>query len=428
MMDIALRVRAATWPRLCAALCLVSWAPAARADEVAGLGATVEPLLEIARQMSPELAARALDVEAALARAEAAFSLPDPVFRTEFQDIERSRRTSLPDRLGSITYTVQQEFPLWGKRDLKRDQAHAEAESERARHRAAELELVARLKAAFAASYSAHQALRLVGALADTAATMAASAQARFARGRGGQTEAIAARLELAEVEAERIGLDGARGRAAAQLNALLNRPVGAPLAPPQALRPMPPADALTLDRLIERAVRDNPAIAGEDAQIAAAEHGRTLVAKSWYPDVTLGLSAVDRDRRFFGYEAMVEFKIPLRWGLREAQEREAAARLGAARARRDAARLRLQGELEQAYWTFQAAGQTYRLLHDIQVPQAELRLGAALAGYELGRTELTAVLDAQRQIRRIALEHLKAEIEQQIGLAEIERLVGGEL
>lgn len=399
-----------------------------RAQEAGALGATVEPLLEIGRRMSPDLGAGALEVEAALARAEAAASLPDPEFRASFEDMARQRGDVLPDRLGSVFYSVQQEFPLWGKRELRRNQAKAEAGSERARQRLAELELSYRIKTAFAAYFGTHEALRLIGEQAQSTATLNAALTARFAGGRASQQDVIAARLESAEIEAERIVLTAARRKAAAQINALTNRPAQATLAPPLAFRAMPPAEALTLDPLIERAWRDNPGLAEDDGRIEAAEHGSALVAKSWYPDLTLGLSAVDRDRRLAGYEAMVQFKLPLRWGLREAQEREASAKLGAARARRDARRLRLQAEVEAALLTIQAAVSTYRLLHEAHIPQSEQRLRAALAGLESGRGTPADAIDAQRQIRRVAREHLKASVDQQVGLAELERLIGGEL
>ena len=84
---------------------------------LAAPGATADELLAVARQMSPDLAAMGLEAEAAVARADAAGSLPDPVFRGEFEEIDRRSGSLAPDRLGVIKYGIQQEFPLWGKRD-----------------------------------------------------------------------------------------------------------------------------------------------------------------------------------------------------------------------------------------------------------------------------------------------------------------------
>src|SRR5215831_18745251 len=81
---------------------------------LAAPGATLDEVLAIARRLSPELAARALDTEAAQARVAIAGSLADPTLRITSDEIDR---TSGP-RQNKMLFTVEQEFPLWGKRDL----------------------------------------------------------------------------------------------------------------------------------------------------------------------------------------------------------------------------------------------------------------------------------------------------------------------
>jgi outer membrane protein, heavy metal efflux system len=391
-------------------------------------GASVDELLAIARRMSPELAAMGLEAEAAVARADAAGALPDPVFRGEFEDIERRAGSLAPDRLGMIKYGIQQEFPLWGKRDLRENVARSEASAARERRRGAETELTARIKTVFAGYYAAHEALQLTEDLARSVGTLADVAQRRYAQGFGNQQEAIKAGIEKIEIQTEIARAEAEKRKTAAQINALLNRAPGEPLARPQSLRPIPPGSILNLPELLERARRGNPQLAADEAQIAAAADSRKLVDKNWYPDVTLGLSAVDRDRQFAGYEAMIEFKVPLQWGLRRAQEREAAATLGAARSRLDAAAARVRGEIAEAYWALDAASKIYRLLHGSHLPQTRLAYETALSGYELGRVDLNTVLEAEQRVRRVLLEHLKVLVEQHARLADLERLIGGEL
>ncbi len=61
-------------------------------------------------------------------------------------------------------------------------------------------------------------------------------------------------------------------------------------------------------------------------------------------------------------------------------------------------------------------------------LPQAELNLNAALAAYENGRADFAAVLDAHRALRRARGELVKARGDQQMRLAEIEKMVGEDL
>lgn len=395
-------------------------------------GASVDELLAMARAMNPGLAAAALDAQAAQVRIGATGRYPDPMFRTEFEDITGNGTRYAPDTLGRVKYTVEQTIPLWGKLDLQRKVAVAEAGAASEQRRAVENELAARIKIVFANAYATREAIRINEELLGTVAAIARVAQSRYAQGQGGQQDAVTAEVERGRLQADLARLDGDRRSWNAQINALLNRPVAAPLAPPQALRPVPAPESIELDRLVERAQIANPQLGMDAARITADERNAELVRRNWYPDLTLGVSVFDADsnngRDFGGYEAMVSFAIPLQWGLRRAQEGEAVAKLAASRARRQATGLDLQSQIEAAYWAFVSAQRGERILRDVNIPQTKVVLQSALAGYQLGRVDLPSVLLADQAVRRVALDRINLLIEQQVRLAEIERVIGEDL
>jgi outer membrane protein TolC len=393
-------------------------------------GGSVEELLAIAQRMNPEVAAAALDSEAALARVDAAGRLPDPSFATEFRDISRQRDSGLPEELARVEYKIQQEFPLWGKRQLEKDVARAEAGAARQERRAAELDVAARIKTVFASRYAAFEGWRLTTALHGTFANLAEITQSRYAQGLGEQEDAIRAEVEKTRLRTELARFEAVQRQTAVQINALLDRPPAAPLAPPAALRPVP-IEALTLDDLLERARAGNPAVGAAQSRITAAEGDETLVRRSWYPDVMLGVTFqqfIDQSGRSPGYEAMIGTTIPLQWGLRQAREREAKANVAAARRRLDAASARVHGDLGEAYHALQGLRRVGSLLRDTQLPQTLLAFESALRGYEQGRSGFIGVLDGERQVFATMLQLLSVQVEQQERLADIERLIGGEL
>ena len=392
-------------------------------------GATVDGLLVMAREMNPEVAAAALDTEAAMARVDAAGRLPDPTFETEFKDIERQRDSAVPAELARVEYPLQQQVPLWGKLGLQDDVARAQAGAVRETQRATEWEVAARIKTVFAAYYAAFEGGRLTQDLFGTVSTLAQVTQSRYAQGLGEQEDAVRAELEKTRLRTELVRFDADRQRTAAQLNALLDRPEGAPLADPESLRPVP--EALNIADLLERARTDNPTVGAAQSQIAAAEGDKALVRKSWYPDVTLGVTFqqfVDQDQRSPGYEAMIGTTIPLQWGVREAREREAAANLAAARRRRDQAAARVRGDLADAFHALQGLQRVGTLLRDVQLPEARLAFQTGLRGYEQGRSTLNTVLDTEQRVFETMLRLLAVQVEQQAQLAEIERLIGTDL
>jgi outer membrane protein TolC len=388
-------------------------------------GATLEEVLAIARRLSPDLAARALDTEAAQARVEIAGSLPDPTLRITSDEIDRTRGP----RQNKMIYGVEQEFPLWGKRDLKRDQAHAEVARSRADARQTEAELIEKVKLAFAQYYQADQAIRTTQDLHRVVHDIARVARERYAQTRGTQAEIYKAEVENTRLSNKIIRLEAKRNSATARLNALLARPIDAPLARPMKLRALPPGSVFELPALMARARAGNPALAGGDAQIASAAAGRDLADKSWYPDVTLNAAAIDRGSNGpAGYVASIGLKVPLQWGLHESQQREATAQVGAAQARRQALELQIQGDLGEAAAALAASRKTGELIRTQLLPQSQALLRSGIAGYGLARAELVDVLRAEHDLADLRVELLNAELEQQRQLATIERLIGGEL
>src|SRR5258708_6704879 len=150
------RLPAALMPAV-AVLVILGGAAAAqrspREGHALAMGASLGELVAMARRLNPEIAAARLDADAASARADGAGRLPDPMV-TVFSDQNRNRNGGvIPSTFGNWTYTVQQTFPLGGRRGLQREVAAAEARQAMGRQRAIDAELVRRVKMAFADLY-----------------------------------------------------------------------------------------------------------------------------------------------------------------------------------------------------------------------------------------------------------------------------------
>src|SRR3954452_128329 len=326
-----------------------------------------------------------------------------------------------------MIYGVEQEFPLWGKRELRRQVAEAEADSVRAQERVATLELDARIRVAFAQLYQASRSLKIEDDVHALLHTVAQAAETRYAQGLGTQSDAIRAEVERSRISLERERLTRDRRMGEARLNGLLARPADAPFAEPEALPAMPPAEQLAADRLLERARQHSPLVVGADAEIAAAQGGRQLVAKSWYPDISLGAAAVQREAGTDGFMLSAGLRLPLQWGLREAQAHEAAAKLEAAHKRRDASLLDVQGMLGETLAGLEAARRTENVVTADLTPQTTAAYRSALVAYQSGRGDLTAVLEAAPPRQEVGPGALGAQVDPPAALAEIARTVGDE-
>ena len=420
------------WPRRLLAAALLSAAAAPVPAQQDALGASLPGLLEYARKQSPELAAMRLEAEAVAERVQPAGALPDPVLRVELMNINNygndASPSLLPWRVGETRYTLMQMLPGWGKRDLRRDVAAAEAKAASARSDATWAELAMRIKTAYAEYYRAAGNERLTREVLDLMARLEQIAQARYAGGLAVQQDAIRAQLEQTAMRSELIALDSEKRQLRARLNALLARDGGAPLADPHALRVLPKLASTDAAALAERARASNPQLQAELARLAAAQKSRDLAFRNRNPDFQVGVLPTQMRSRITSWGLMLEMNIPLQQESRRSQEREAEAMVGAARWRSAALAQQLLGELAGNLAAFDAARRTEALVTSQLLPQSNLSLQSALAAYENGKVDFATLLDAQRQIAKARQDLLKAQVEAQMRLAEIERILGEEL
>lgn len=395
------------------------------------MGSDVESLLLFAKDRNPEYAAARYEADAASERVAPAGQLPDPRLRTELRDITRmgdQNAAFSPSRVGSTKYLLMQDLPWYGKRDLKREIAEFEAQGTQARAQATWAELAARIKSAFAQLYYVHRNERLTQEILDLLIRMEKITQVRYAGGLSAQQDVIRAQVEQSNLRNELIVLKNERRQLQARTNALLARPADAALADPDRLRILPSPAKLDYSELEERVRSHNPQLFTEEARIKSAEKNRDLTYRNRFPDFTVGVSPIQYQNSVKEWELMVEINIPLQQGSRRAQERESEAMLSAARSRRDAMANQVLAELSENLAGIEAARQTERLITSSLLPQANLTFRAALAGYETGKVDFATLLDAQRQIRQARKDEIKAQVDAQVRLSEIERLLGEDL
>ena len=416
-------------PLLVLTLSCALWLSPANADEA--LGSNLSGLLEYAREHNPGLDATRHEAEAALQRSESAGALPDPVLRTELMDITRQGTTGprlLPSQTGSTRYTLMQSVPWYGKRNLQREVAGAQAAQADGQVSENWTELATRIKQTYAMHYFAtasEQIARQTLALLDGLEQIA---QTRYGNGLGPQQDVIRVQVEKTMLRSELIALETEGHHTHARMNALLSRPVNAPLAEPLQLRAMPSAARLDETTLLERLRAQNPQLRIAEADIQSSEKSRDLAYVNRYPGFILGVAPNQSGNSVRSWDLMLEFNIPLQQASRRAQEREAEAKLAASNSRKQALLDQTQTDLSESLDALEAASRTESLITTSLLPQAELTYQSALAGYENGKVEFGMLIEAQKQILKARQQRLQAQTDMQLRLADIEKLLGEEL
>lgn len=416
-------------PSIVLSMLCVLWFTPASAEEP--LGDNLNGLLEYAREHNPELAATRFEAEAAHQRTESVGALPDPVLRTELMDITNEGSTGarlLPSQVGATKYTLMQSFPWYGTRDLRREVADAQAAQATGQVAASWTDLAARIKQTYAMRYYTASSARLSQQTLDLLEGLEQIAQTRYANGLGQQQDAIRVQVEKTMLRSELIALQNEAHHAHARLNALLSRPVNAPLAEAAQLRVMPSAARLEEAALQERLLAQNPQLRIAEANIQSSEKSRDLAHANRYPGFTLGVAPTQSGVAVKTWDLMLELNIPLQQSSRRSQERESAAMLSASTARKQAVLNQMQSELSENLSALESARRTETLITTRLLPQADLTYQSALAGYETGKVDFAMLIEAQRQILKARQQLLQIQTDMQLRLADIERLLGEEL
>lgn len=396
--------------------------PATMALEAVGpLGSTVQGLLAAGRQLSPAVRAAALETAAAAAKASGADALDDPSIvdnYTYYKD---------PNVFSGHALMVTQAFPLWGKRSLRRQAALADVNAARGREQATQDELDEKIKGTFAQYVVLSRLIAVNRQVQQLAARLRAAATSRYGQGGGDQAAVIQAMSEETAARLELARLEGERAAARARLNALIGRPGGAPLAEPRP-RGLPTA-VPPLAALLDRARAANASLSAQNAEVEAARTRSALADRARYPDITVGAGPlIQTNNRPVGFTATVGLNIPVPWGRTDSGQREAAARLGASQLRYDAALLEVEGALGEGLAKLDATRRTQALLRRESLPQARAAFQTAVLGYGQGRGELGGAIEAEHRIHDTELALLRAELDEQVAIAGIERLIGSDL
>ena len=272
------------------------WADAPRADEAlpetapaffAGNEELKGYLVE-ALENHPLLKAHYEDWRAALERIPQAGALEDPMLSyTQFVITDETY----------FILGVEQKFPWFGTRGVRRGKAAAEAEYWLAHLHEQRNSVFREVKMAYFDYAFLMEQLKLVGDQAGIMGESVEVARAQYEAGWSSEAEVLRMEQELAKMNDMRRELEQMEPASRAALNAALNRPQDASITTPQAAEfpPEPPAT----DPLEAAVKTNNPSLRMFDHTLDAEEKDVELARRMKYPDITIGVDyALDRNMR----------------------------------------------------------------------------------------------------------------------------------
>lgn len=388
-----------------------------------------------------ELIAEALEnnpaIKAAQSRWQASTNKPAQVSAFPDPMLSYSRFIeSVETRVGPQEHvlTLSQRVPFPGKLSLEGKMATEAASAQRYNFEAIRRDIVFKVKSAYYDLYWIDQSWEVLDEYHALLQDFTQIAETKYATGQGIQASVLKSHVEVSSIRERQLNFDKMRKSVAARINALLGRRQGHPV-----------AGAATLDSaatvpdqgsLIEHALSQRQELLAAKARLSQSQHLRSLAGKSYLPDFNLQANYIDvsegvstaPDAGKNAWSVMVGVNLPIWFGKNKAAVEEAEATISARRRSLENLENQVRAEIEDLYGRLAITRETLNLYEQTLLPQAESSLESALASYRTGTLEFFDLLDAERVLLNLQLSQVKEQANHRKLLAELERVVAGEL
>ena len=388
-------------------------------------GNSLTSLQAAVQQDNPQLLQVMAEIQAASARTISAGALADPIFKLELMDFtpEGKGKQYLPGRTGQSKYTLMQDLPWYGKRDLKTSIAEQQADVAKFKAAKTQNELKAEMRRLYARRYETHQMWLLNEEIDSVLHQIEQTANSRYQQGLANQQELIQTQLNRSQLAKMQIDLEANQQQLQSWTNAILNRAPSAELAFPVDLPSLSNNELKTLKDTDW--LKQTPQWQQTVSERNAATLNERLVEKNRYPDFTVGVVAVQNQQQLEEWEGMVQFNLPLNLTRRTADEREAQAMSIAAKAEQQQMSNDLQSQFWRAITAIEQAQKQQQLLKNRIQEQAALNLRSALQAYQNNQLPLSGLLEAEQQWLEVRQSQIQAAAAEQMAYADIEALTG---
>jgi len=252
------------------------------------------------------------------------------------------------------------------------------------------------------------------------------TAQARFDSGDAPRLEVLQADLAFATSENEATAADGVALSARSKLNAVLALPL-------DTVRPLSTSldagGAVVASAALDLARRGSAELATLDRRIdeqrARLELAHALRTPDLVPTATLTHDA--QPEFTYGWRAGVAVTLPL-FTSHKAGVMVEETTLAQLTTQRQAAQMRIDGEVTAAAALAEAQRLAYVRYRDVILPQAQQVEQLAQDSYQLGQSGIAALLQALQATRDVRLRSLDSVSQYQAALADLERAIGAPL
>ena len=391
---------------------------------------TLDKYLMLAAENNPALKAAFADYEVSLQQVPQVKSLPDPMFSFSYFIMPVETRTGAR----VMDLSLSQQFPWFGTLEARGDVRAQRALAAFEMFQARKLMVYYEVKQWYYRLYLMDAQIRLTLENLRILNAYERMALSQFEAGRSGMVNVLKVQIEAEALNNDVLLLQDQRNLITERLNTLMNRPIDVPIATPDTLQNT--QLILSLETIMDSIQRQNPELQALLYEETAAEYQKRLARLEGRPDfmvgVTYGFMKPYENMEILNngqnmLMPMVSVSLPIYRKKYTAMQREAEFMVEAAQQEQVDRQNELRLMLQEAYYDHLDAqrrinlfGRQTRLLQQTQDLQ--------ITTFTAAGTDFEEVLRLQRELYDYKLQLVNSIVDNNIAVAEIERLYGKEL
>jgi outer membrane protein TolC len=326
-------------------------------------------------------------------------------------------------------FTIQQEIPGRGKRELRAALAEKDVELASGEIAVRAREVIKEVTRVYADLAVARRGIDIHLESVALLRQFADASTIKYAAGRSPQQDVLKAVVELSKVHEDLVMHEETAATTAARLNTLLDRDPQLPIGPLEQARE---AIALPASEDLQRlAIGRHPELRLAQLGIERAQASLAVINRDYKPDFFVGGGYMLMPRQAGAWTASAGLTWPnAPWsrGRLDARKAEATAEIEAAASQARVVDRQIRLAVHEAYVHVNAATQRAALLRTALLPQSEQALELSRVAYQTDRVDFLAVIDNQRALLDAQLSYYRALSDRELALADLARAVGSEV
>lgn len=400
------------------------------AGEHIGIGdtSTLSELLSYAAINNPGLKAAFFRWKSAIEGVTGQKSLSDPKFTFSYFISEVETRVGpQQSKLG-----IMQMFPWFGKLRLKGKAAMSMVDSEEQMYEQTKLNIFFQVKKNYFDYYFILQNISVIKENIRLLKYLESVAEKKYRSGITPYTDLIKIQIESEKLLDQLRSAEELIIPIQTRLNAVLNRPVNAPL-------PVPALNAIravhfSRNQLVDWMLENNPELKALDFRIEHERIAIRVARKNYLPDFSIGLDYVFTGEARMAdvvdsgkdpIMAMLQINVPIWFSRIKSEVNRAKNILDSVLEEKSKKKNTLIADLDMVYYQYRDAERKVSLYRDQMVPRARQALDVSRSAYKTGNMDILNLVDAQRTLLDFQLHEKELQVLRAIKLAELELLTG---